>query len=74
MTTLLETAFEKVSALSESEQNIYAKNILNELAYKNSSEYAMIKKDLEARLADIESGKTALLSHEEVWSTIEAYH
>jgi len=31
MTTLLETAFEKISALPEIEQNIYAKNLLEEI-------------------------------------------
>jgi len=31
MTTLLEAAFEKVSALPEIEQNIYAKNLLDEI-------------------------------------------
>jgi len=31
MTTLLESAFEKISALPEMEQNIYAKNLLEEI-------------------------------------------
>ena len=31
MTTLLESAFEKISALPEIEQNIYAKNLLDEI-------------------------------------------
>jgi len=31
MTTLLESAFEKISALPEIEQNIYAKNLLEEI-------------------------------------------
>ena len=31
MTTLLESAFEKISALPEAEQNMYAKNLLEEI-------------------------------------------
>ena len=72
MTTLLESAFEKISALPEMEQNIYAKNILDELEVTCSDEYAKNKEELANVLSDIEAGTATLLSHDEVWSKIEA--
>ena len=71
MTTLLETAFEKVSALPEIEQNIYAKNIIDELDYRDSDSYLQDKKYLNGVLNDIESSTATLISHDEVWSKIE---
>jgi hypothetical protein len=72
MTTLLETAFEKISALPEIEQNIYAKNILDELEFTYSDVYVKNKEELEGVLSDIEDGTATLLPHDEVWSKIEA--
>lgn len=72
MTTLLETAFEKISALPESEQDIYARNILDELEFTNSDMYVQNKEELAGVLSDVEDGTATLLSHDEVWSKIEA--
>ena len=53
MTTLLETAFEKVSALSEMEQNIYAKNLLNVIGSEKRWDSAFSEsEDLLGQMAD----------------------
>lgn len=72
MTTLLEKAFEKISTLSDLEQDKYAKNILMELEFSQSDVYLENKKELERILAEINDGSATLLSHEDVWSKIEA--
>lgn len=72
MTTLLETAFQKISALPELEQNIYAKNLLDEMSYTNSDDFVKDKVYLEGIVKDIDEGTATLLIHDEVWSKIEA--
>ena len=53
MTTLLETAFEKVSALPEMEQNIYAKNLLDEIESEKKWDSAFSEsEDLLGQMAD----------------------
>ena len=53
MTTLLETAFEKISALPEIEQNIYAKNLLEEIdAEKKWDSSFSESEDLLSQMAD----------------------
>ncbi|PHS31497.1 MAG: hypothetical protein COA92_07960 [Sulfurovum sp.] len=53
MTTLLETAFEKISALPEIEQNIYAKNLLEEIASEKKWDSSFSEsEDLLSQMAD----------------------
>jgi len=53
MTTLLETAFEKISALPEIEQNIYAKNLLEEIeSEKRWDSFFSESEDLLSQMAD----------------------
>ena len=53
MTTLLESAFQKISALPEIEQNIYAKNLLEEIdAEKKWDSYFSESEDLLSQMAD----------------------
>jgi len=53
MTTLLETAFEKISALPEIEQNIYAKNLLEEIESEKRWDSSFSEsEDLLSQMAD----------------------
>lgn len=67
MTTLLETAFEKISALPEIEQNIYAKNLLEEIASEKkwdssfSESEDVLSQMADNALEDFKSNNTKLL-------------
>lgn len=53
MTTLLETAFEKISALPAIEQNIYAKNLLDEIESEKKWDRSFSEsEDLLSQMAD----------------------
>ena len=53
MTTLLESAFEKISALPEIEQNIYAKNLLDEIESEKKWDNSFSEsEDLLSQMAD----------------------
>ncbi|SFV51739.1 hypothetical protein MNB_SV-3-886 [hydrothermal vent metagenome] len=53
MTTLLESAFEKISALPEMEQNIYAKNLLEEIESEKKWDSAFSEsEDILSQMAD----------------------
>ena len=72
MTTLLESAFEKISALPEIEQNIYAKNLLEEIesekrwdsAFSESED--MIGQMADDTLKDFQNNNTTPLEQEEL--------
>jgi len=70
MTTLLETAFEKASSLRE--QDWIASYLLDEMSYKNSEQFLKDKEYLEGVVEDIDNGSATLLTHDEIWSKIEA--
>ncbi len=72
MTTLLETAFEKASSLSQKDQDWLASYILDEISYKQSDTFLEDKVYLEGILKDIDNGTAKLLTHDEIWSQIEA--
>jgi len=72
MTTLLETAFEKISALPEIEQNIYAKNLLDEIesekkwdsSFSESEDFLSHMAD--NALEDFKSNNTTPLNQDEL--------
>jgi len=72
MTTLLETAFEKISALPEIEQNIYAKNLLHEIesekiwdsAFSESED--MLSQMADNALSDFKNNDTKLLNQDQL--------
>jgi len=72
MTTLLETAFEKASSLPQSEQDWIASYLLDEMSYKRSDQFFKDKEYLEGIVEDIDNGSATLLTHDEIWSKIEA--
>lgn len=72
MTTLLETAFEKASSLPQSEQDWIASYLLDEMSYRNSEQFLKDKEYLEGVVEDIDNGSATLLTHDEIWSKIEA--
>lgn len=67
MTILLETAFEKISVLPEIEQNIYAKNLLEEIASEKkwdssfSESEDVLSQMADNALEDFKSNNTKLL-------------
>lgn len=72
MTTLLETAFKKISALPEIEQNIYAKNLLEEIASEKKWDSSFSEsEDVLSQLADnaledLKSNNTKLLIQDQL--------
>ncbi len=72
MTTLLEKAIEKISALPEIEQNIYAKNLLDEIESEKRWEHLfseseeLLSEMAEKALKELKSGKTTLLKQEQL--------
>jgi len=72
MTTLLESAFKKVSALPEIEQNIYAKIIIDEIesekrwdsAFSESEE--LLSQMADSALEDFKKGDTKPLTQEQL--------
>ena len=72
MTILLETAFKKASALSEAEQDIFAKLFMEEIeSEKKWDELFSKSEDLLGDMADIvlddySNGKTNLLTQEQL--------
>jgi len=72
MTTLLESAFEKVSTLPEIEQNIYAKIIIDEIesekrwdsAFSESEE--LLSQMADSALEDFKKGDTKPLTQEQL--------
>ena len=72
MTTLLETAFEKISALPEIEQNIYAKNLLHEIESEKKWDSAfsesedMLSQMADDALSDFKNSDTKLLNQDQL--------
>ena len=72
MTTLLETAFEKASTLSETEQNIYARIFIEEIEFEKKWDSAFSSsEDLLAQMADealqdFKDNKTTSLNQEKL--------
>ena len=72
MTTLLETAFEKISALPEMEQNIYAKNLLDEIESEKkwdssfSESEDLLSQMADSALKDLENSDTEPLTQEQL--------
>ncbi len=72
MTTLLETAFEKISALPEMEQNIYAKNLLDEIEFEKkwdssfSESEDLLSQMADSALKDLENSDTEPLTQEQL--------
>ena len=72
MTTLLETAFEKVSALPEIEQNIYAKNLLDEIESEKRWDSAFSESEdvlgqmADSALEDLKNNDTKLLNQDQL--------
>ncbi len=70
MTTLLETAFEKASTLSESEQNIYARIFIEEIESEKkwdsafSSSEDMLEQMAEEALKDFKNNNITALDQE----------
>jgi len=72
MTTLLETAFEKASTLSEMEQNIYARIFIEEIESEKrwdsafSSSEDMLGLMADEALKEFKNNKTTALDQEEL--------
>ena len=72
MTTLLETAFKKISALPEIEQNIYAKNLLEEIESEKKWDSAfsesedLLSKMADCALKDFNNGNTKSLTQDQL--------
>ena len=72
MTTLLETAFEKISALPEIEQNIYAKNLLEEIESEKkwdrsfSESEDLLSQMADSALKDFNNGNTKSLAQDQL--------
>lgn len=72
MTTLLEDAFNMASSLPQSEQDWIASYIIDEVSYKQSEQFLKDKEYLEDIVEGIDNGTATLLTHDEIWSKIEA--
>ena len=72
MTTLLESAFEKISTLPEIEQNIYAKNLLEEIESEKrwdssfSESEDMLGQMADEALKEFQNNETTLLEQEKL--------
>ena len=72
MTTLLESAFEKISALPEIEQNIYAKNLLDEIESEKrwdstfSESEDLLSQMADSALEDLKNSDTEPLTQDQL--------